>query len=275
MQNNLECVFINLDSAPERRAGLETNFAACKGPGWGLTRFAAVEPRAIQDIPGRLRPSEKACFESHRRAIGSMLGSRQPVFMLEDDALLGRHTAELIDKIVFANDDLRWDLLYTDICVPHIGPMLELLRVRQQLASPADVRLIDLRTFAFAGATAYILNPRSIGKLHAILASYRTLEEPFDLCLHNLVRQGRLSAFALFPFATSLSESSETSQVQEPGAPGPDRIWNLFRKMIWVDRDIAAHRGALDEIDRLMGDEETRSFGTLFAAMASKDFTPK
>jgi len=197
------------------------------------------------------------------------------VFVLEDDALLGRHTAELIDKVILANDSLEWDILYTDICVPHIGSMLELLRLRQQLAVPGEVRLISLRTFAFAGATAYIINPRSIGKLHGLLEPYRTLEEPFDICMRNLVGQGRLSAFALFPFATSLSEASESSQVQESRGAGTDLVWNLFRKMIWVDRDLPAHRKALDEIDRLMCDEETRSFGTLFGAMASKTFTSK
>jgi GR25 family glycosyltransferase involved in LPS biosynthesis len=267
----LECVFINLDSAGQRRAELEANFAACKGPGWSLTRFRAVEPAGVQDIPGSVRPFEKACFQSHRRAIASKVGTRNPVFMLEDDALLGPSSAHLIERIVFANDHLGWDLLYTDICVPHISSMLELVRLRRQLKVPREVRLINLRTLAFAGATAYIVNPASLGKLSAILESYRTFEEPFDLCLRNLVGQRRLSAFAVFPFATSLSAAAEASQVQDSSG-GRDLVWNLFRKMIWVDRDIAMHGSALAEIDQLMCDEEVRSFGTLFSAMASAKF---
>jgi len=268
-------VCLNLDSAEARKTQIEANFAQNKGPGWTWARFPAVVADGVGDVPGRLRPAEKACFLSHKRALASHLNSEGPVFILEDDALFGPHTAQTIDRIVFANDNLAWDLLYTDVCVPQASSMIELLKLRRQLDVPREVRLINLRGFPYAGATAYIVNARSIAKLLALLESESALDVPYDLHLRNLVNSGRLRAYAFFPFLTSLSAAADESQVQPQDAASADVVWNLFRRMVWIDRDLELHREALERIGRDLCDEELRAFGVLFGVMSSSKLAPR
>jgi GR25 family glycosyltransferase involved in LPS biosynthesis len=267
----VDCVFINLDSAAARRVDIEASFAQNKGGAWTLTRFPAVpasDPR-VASLPGGLRPAEKACFLSHRLALASRIGSPDPVLMLEDDAVFGPHTAEAVDRVIFSNEALGWDLFYTDICVPLAAPMIDLAVLRRKLEIPRDVRLINLRGYVYAGATAYIVNPHSIAKVVALLDRATLMDMPYDLYLRREVNAGRLNAYAFFPFLTSLSVQAEDSQVQAGGDVAPERVWNLFRRMTWIDRDLAALDAAIEALDADTCDAEARAFGTLFGAMAS------
>ncbi len=64
----MECFYINLDRATERRRAIEANFMNTRMPGWTLTRFPAVDAANVS-TPGNLTASEKACFLSHRALI--------------------------------------------------------------------------------------------------------------------------------------------------------------------------------------------------------------
>jgi hypothetical protein len=63
----MDCFYINLGSAAERKLNIKRNFAAYKMPGWTLTRFSALDTAYFgrQNIAGTARPTEKASFLSH------------------------------------------------------------------------------------------------------------------------------------------------------------------------------------------------------------------
>jgi hypothetical protein len=48
-------------------------------------------------------------------------------------------------------------------------------------------------------------------------------------------------------------------------------IWGLFRKLTWIERDMARHRIALAMIDQSLS-EEDRALGVLWAAQSAKGF---
>ena len=108
----MDCFYINLDSAAERKINFEKTFNALKKPDWNLSRFPAVDTEFVKNnnVPGDSRPGEKGCFLSHKTIIGSNLAHDRPIFILEDDAVLGARTCGLIDGML-QNKTQNWDIL--------------------------------------------------------------------------------------------------------------------------------------------------------------------
>lgn len=276
-RRTVECFYINLDSAAQRREYLENNFNAVKSPHWRLSRYPARDAAfvAAHNLPGRLRPAEKACFASHRDLIHQSMQFEGHVMILEDDAQFGQKTCAAIDQQIIANPMLTgWDIIYTDVCIPNIEDMVQLIRGRQQL-EPERLNFFDLRAVPYAGATAYIVNQHSKRKVHDLLSQMPSLDVPYDLYLKKLVMEGKITALAAFPFVTTLSDYSESSQIQQGGHQATETVLNLFRKMIWRERDIARHRALLEALDRDFCDDESRAFAVLWAVMANRNFTIK
>src|SRR6185436_20556514 len=97
-EKEMDCFYINLDSAVQRKAKLEDNFAAVRKPDWNLVRSPAIDTVFVKDqnILGKAKPAEKACFLSHQILIGQNLADDRTFFILEDDAVLGARSCALI-----------------------------------------------------------------------------------------------------------------------------------------------------------------------------------
>lgn len=272
----MKCFYINLDSAVERRAAIESNFSAVRKDGWDLTRLAAFDADYVNrhKIAGRLKPAEKACFLSHKKIIAENRESHEPLFIVEDDVLFGRRTFSLVEKFLERREELKWDLLYTDVCIPQVGAMADLISLRHQLVAKNEVRCIDLKPLPFAGGTAYIVNPKSKNKIHDLLDPYIELDIAYDLYLRKLIRESRLNGFVLFPFVTSLSQHAQSSLIQSDKTSRTDLVWNLYRQLVWLEADPAQCKALIDYIDRALS-VEARMFGTLWAAMTEKSFQLK
>jgi GR25 family glycosyltransferase involved in LPS biosynthesis len=273
----MDCYYINLDSARARRTRLEENFSACKAEHWTLHRFAAIDAHSAdaRAFPGPLKPAEKACFLSHRQVLQSCLGDEKDILVMEDDTFFGKRSCVAIDSFLQHGGTGAWDIVYTDIIVPRLETMVELIHYRHQLTAAGRFTLLDLSNVMFAGTSAYIVNGKSKRKLAGLLECAGGLHIPYDLHLRNLIQQRKLAGFAFFPFITSISEYSDASQVQSGDEIDTDRIWNLFRKMIWMERDLEAQKAVLHEIDSRLCDDESRLFGVLFSALTSKQFRRK
>ena len=271
----MDCYYINLDAAVLRKVNLENSFHRNKKPDWDLHRFAAIDADYVrrENIAGSKSAAEKACFLSHQRIIGAHPDDSKTIFVLEDDAKFGAQTCTIVDNILKANRSLDWDILYTDICVPIAATMFDLLKLRQKLAQKNEMTLIDLSKISqFAGATAYLVNARSKRKVHELLTAAGDINQPYDLVLRKLIFEGKLKGYALFPFVTSLSEASETSQIQTTDADASALVFNLFRKLVWTERNLEECRASLELMKKHLGDEESEAFGALFAAMASAKY---
>lgn len=272
----MDCVYINLDRAQDRRITLERSFHGCRRGNWELRRFRAIDAAYVQRhaIPGSLKANEKGCFLSHKFLIRGSLDNNRPIFVLEDDAVLGTRTCAQLEELVRLRDAAAWDLAFTDFIVPDLGSMVGLLKLRQRLAGAGQIKLLDLSTLPFAGSTAYLVNGRSKGRLAALLDSAQSLDVPYDLFLRNLIYAGKLKACGFFPFITSLSSLSDQSEIQPASKTGAVLVWNAFRRLAWVDRDLEREQPLLQAIASRLCDPESTAFGTIFAAMASREYRP-
>jgi GR25 family glycosyltransferase involved in LPS biosynthesis len=273
----LKCFFINLDDATARRARLEADFAALAPASWSLQRFRAVTAGDVlaAQCPGELRPVEKACFLSHRRLIEQNEGSSSPLFILEDDAKLGRHTARMLNEFLGANPHLAWDLLYTDVIVPEIGDVVNLIRTRRECEQQRGIALINLERLRFGGATAYLVNSRSLGKLARLLREEKSLDCPYDIFLRRLIVERKLTAHVLFPFLTTVAADVGGSQIQPAESATTELVWDTFRTMMWFERDSDQVTAALNRLRAQVCDEESAVYGPLLSAYVSRRFLQK
>jgi GR25 family glycosyltransferase involved in LPS biosynthesis len=271
----MKCIYINLERATARRAQLEANWAEYGGSDWQLERFPAVDARYIEEngIPGNLRPGEKACFFSHSAVIEMNRGATAPLFIMEDDMALGKSSAATIDNFLGVCDNHDWDIAFTDVCVPLPQTMLDLVKLRHELSETGEVRLLDLKDIIFAGSTAYLVNHRSLDKISGLLAAHESLDVPYDLALRQLIHHRKLKGLVFFPFATSLGDESDVSQIQQDGLT--DLVWNAFRKLMWIDRDLAQVWPAVEKINTQVCDDESRLLGVVLGGMLTKSFVLK
>jgi GR25 family glycosyltransferase involved in LPS biosynthesis len=277
----MDCFYINLDSAADRKLRVEKNFAACRKPGWNLIRFPAIDKNYIveHNILGVTKPAEKGCFLSHEILMEQNLGDDKTYLIVEDDAQFGVRTCTLIDMVLKRNRHLDWDILFTDVCIPNMHSMFELLKYRRNLrAKKIEVAFMDLCGYGFAGSTAYMVNGKSKRKVYEALRSYKPLDLPYDLFLRQQAFSGALKIFSLFPFITTLSDFSDESQIKQTGANPVDAAWNMFRKMIWIERNLSGCKSTLELLKETLcadeplledasDDEEMKAFKTLFSSM--------
>jgi GR25 family glycosyltransferase involved in LPS biosynthesis len=284
----MDCIYINLDSAKERRRHVEKNFAVNKKPDWTLSRFPAIDKIFIErnNIAGTAKPGEKGCFLSHQMLLEQRLGDDKSYLVVEDDAMLGARTCTLIERVLESNRDLDWDILFTDVCIPSMPLMFELLKIRRDLCKRnIDVEPMNLRGVEFAGSTAYIVNGKSKRKIHEILSVYKNIDMPYDLFLRQLSHSGALKIYTLFPFVTTVSDLSDGSQIKAESVNPIELSWNMFRKMIWTERNLQRSRPALElfrktwcreePLVKIPGaDDELNAFTFLFSSMAALPQAP-
>jgi GR25 family glycosyltransferase involved in LPS biosynthesis len=267
----MDCVYINLESRPDRRHYIESNFNQNRAYGWNISRFDAVNIARVaeENIQGAATAAEKGCFASHRNLIRQHLSSDNPLMVLEDDAMFGATTCRVIDTSLANIKEADWDIIFTDICVPDVGTWPDLVRLRRQFEQMKALKLLSLARFQFAGATSYILNRRSKRLLAGLLDDVERIDAPYDLYLRSLVHQGKLRAFVIFPFVTSISELAEQSSIQAPVAASPDLILNWFRRSVWTERDLNLVAAHVLPLHQTYSSPETLLFAALFEAMLS------
>ena len=281
----MDCFFINLDSAADRKSRVESNFAACKKPGWTLSRFPAIDKDYVarNAIGGATRPGEKGCFLSHQVLMEQRLADDKTYLIMEDDAQFGVRTCTLIDMVLKRNADLDWDIMFTDVCIPNEITMFELLRYRRELRkNKIEVAFINLCGVGFAGTTAYLINGKSKRKVYNALSAYtaQRIDLPYDLFLRQLSHSNTLKIYSLFPFVTTVSEFSDDSQIKAMGTNTLDMAWNMFRKMIWTERSLERCKSTLELLKETLcrddpalqstaADDELGAFKILFSSMTA------
>lgn len=271
--------YINLRSASGRRSALETNVQKLPPGQWALQRFEAIDAAHDQcrQTPGRLSDREKACFLSHRSLLTEMLQSDPlEAFMVwEDDVRVGPGAYEAVANFAAQAIPDSWDILYTDLIVPDLGSMLELMVRSRQLRSRREVEVLDLKHRSFAGTSAYMVNPKSLRRVVALLQGFERLDEPVDLSLRRFIHQGILKGCALFPFLTTVSDASLQSEIQPDSTSGTDLAWTLFRRLMWMECEVEELYPMCNRLSSLHPDPESSVMGVITAALISPQFKPK
>ncbi len=263
------CVFINLPAAVERRRSLEASFAAANHEGWRLERFEALGPADVADIPGSLLPAEKACFASHREALGRHLDDEQDLYILEDDALFSPQAFGVVDAIMAQFK--TWDVLFTDTVTSDLVLMVRLAKRWDEMVACGQYEVQDLTHRMFFGASAYVVRGTAKRALHAQLSAEVELNEPYDIFLHTLASRQRSRMGVCFPYVTSVAAHAEQSQIRATSA-AIGRTLNTFRRLMYVARDLTALRHEADQLQADYADDASRVMGGVFSAIAGPAF---
>jgi GR25 family glycosyltransferase involved in LPS biosynthesis len=269
----MRCVYINLGSRTDRKAALEANFEANKAPEWTLSRLEAIraDQSEVAALPGPANPREKACFMSHRSAIAEHCGGEEPFMVLEDDAMFGPRSCVAIERVTSNLAADSWDILFTDVAVANVGAWADIIRIRRQhFAKTGEMRLVDLAGIDFAGSTAYVVNPASAAKVLGLFSAVGSLDCGIDLYMRDLTHRGALRCIVPIPFLTTISELSALSSIQMDMAGSAVPLLDLFRRMIWLHRDLGGHLETVRALRSAHIDAEGEMFATLFGVMVSE-----
>jgi GR25 family glycosyltransferase involved in LPS biosynthesis len=248
--------YINLDRSTERRARMEAQLAAL-GLSANYTRFAATDGAALNGR-GPLRAGEVGAFHSHTRALDEARKGSGAAHIIEDDAVLCEHTAPAIAGAVAAQFFDRFDILFTDMFVaPHLG-LLKVLKTAfdrvlgqgTRALGFGDLQILDLAGQNFSCLTSYVVGPRALERVHALLR--QELERgptlPVDLFLRNCVLQGQLRAACAVPFVTSFDfdDIARSTIVEGVGARPSVAVLAALRYSFYAKRDLARANALMD-----------------------------
>jgi len=272
----MKCVYINLERATSRRDSMENLFSKYNSQNWPLERFSAIDVKYVAEnkIQGRLSDVEKACLLSHRSVMLENLGSKDSVWILEDDVTFSPHTLGLIENFFKIKEStMEWDIVFTDVGIPTIGLMAELFVLRRKLMETKSIECLNLKSIPFFGTTSYIVNKHSLKKVAELIGG-AALDIPLDLLYRKLAREGKLNAYVTFPYLTTDSDEAANSSIQKSEFAQTDLIWSLFRRLTWLDGDSFDPTPLLNEIWSGL-DKRSQLYGVLWAAMADPSFKPK
>ena len=270
----MQCCYINLDRALQRKEDIEASFKAAARPGWRLGRFRALDAAFIEEqlVEGSRTKSEKACFMSHRAVLQKYAGSAEHLLVVEDDVVFGAATFDIVDGFLQQNAQEEWDLLFLDISAIDIRDMLTMYFNREKFIRQRKVIPLDLARLPFFGTNAYIVNRTSFGKVLDCLDAGLPIDIEYDMFLSKQIRKGALKAAVLFPFLTTLSGNAAVSQIQRSGIDTVNLARNIFRNMMWLESAPAKFENDLAELDaRLAGTRHATLAKVLTAICADYD----
>lgn len=248
----MECFYINLDDATNRRDCIESNFFTHKAFGWNLTRVPAIDKQYVEDnaIKGTLTSGEKGCFLSHKKTIVQSLNNDENILILEDDAIIGEKTCSSIEVLIqeMYEKNIEWDILFSDIGIHFASRVGFFVEHRRQFDTIPELKIFNLENIIFTCATAYIINGKSKQKIASLL-DFEILDTPIDSLYNNLIKEKKIKAYIAFPFPTSVSDFANISTINDQKIDLGTMIFYNFRKMLWIDRNLEQTQETLDQIN--------------------------
>ena len=265
--------YINLDREHARAQHVEQQFAACSRQ--SLQRFSAIDTQWIAEhaVAGSIRPVEKACYMSHLTLLKGQQATRSPLCIFEDDVSFFPETEQIIQAAIAAAANTPWDILFTNVCIPDLHTMIDLFMLHRQLQASQGLQLLPLQNMNFAGSAGYIVNPNALPKLCQYL-DQPTLDLPYDLALRELTHGGQINSFAIFPFATGLSNYANQSQIQE-GTDLTDLAWNTVRGLLSWNVEAQSLLQPLRSVPPSYMDDASEAFSRALGVMLAKNFQIK
>lgn len=265
---------INLDRAAERLAGVVRSYDAhLRSAPVALNRFVAMdgEQAAKRAIPGKLSWAEKACFLSHAQCLRSAADGNRPAWIAEDDVVFGRHSWRRVEEALVEIGDKPWDILHTDIYATEAHGMIDLFRIRRELLAQGRTKVLDLGSMAFAGATSYLVNASSAGKILSLMQEYRELDMAVDIWIKYMAGTGKLICLGVFPFATSVADAP--TQIQPEASSAHLGLWTAFRWLMWDETDLDVLDRRLSELEASFVDAGSARLGRILAGMMSERYS--
>jgi GR25 family glycosyltransferase involved in LPS biosynthesis len=210
--------YINLASSAGRNLAMREQFRSL-GVADRYERFDAVvggkSPRRGETT---MSSGHLGCWLSHQAVWKRNIGSSQHIHVLEDDAALSPQLLKALASIDLPDDG--WDLLFTDVFF-HPPPTPEqFVHVSRYIGAYRErghLTLMDLKNWSFTDTTSYLVNHRSIAKIHALIDGQWRQNRTLDVYLHGLVRSARIRALVTIPFLTTLDHTNAESTTGAQG----------------------------------------------------------
>jgi GR25 family glycosyltransferase involved in LPS biosynthesis len=246
--------YINLDRDADRRHFFESNFKENNKHDWPCTRVSAIDKRTVADGPYAATMSKGAVGLSmtHRRTVQDSIKVEGHVMIAEDDILFGASTQDLLLRCIANVDPKKWDIMFTDICIPRVVDMLHMSVLRRDAG--ANHTTIDLRNVTFAGTTGLVINKDSKNKYLRLLHDRALFSMPIDMLIADYTRKGLLNSVCTFPFVTSLSKYADSSEIQVGDVTVENQLWNAFRRATWVENRPDEVAASLDSMPAGLAD---------------------
>lgn len=273
----MECHYINLEKDVVKNDELRNLFKKNAPDNWVLKRFNAIDKKYVEDnnIQGLISNGAKGCYLSHLLLMSENINSRNPLLILEDDVIFSKNTFLIIEKLINSiNDNIEWDLIHTDICVPTPGAMMDFYLQKKSM-NKGQISLIDLSDKIYASTAAYIINHKSIAKIHRLLSEQYTLDIPIDIYLRKLTHNGLIKSFVSLPFITTLAKTSSESNIQLNEHAYTELIWHTYRKFIWLEADQDSVQSSIQKIMKSPIDKDARNLIALISGFFRKDYRNK
>jgi len=276
--------YINLDSKPGRRAAMETELTR-HGLGEKYARFAGTEGNALKfPNPHSLKDGVIGCFASHCRLLEQNRAGGRHLHVVEDDAIFAACAPQTINRMIAAGRLDACDILYTDVSVPLRSDIYRMYKSMYGKAVTYDdagaiksvaFEVFNMKGMAYASAISYLVNRKSIGKLHDLCAAElaRGPSLPVDLFYRQKVEEGALKAACLFPFVTSVNldqvlQSSIDGDLHKPTAVA--RL--LGRYAFFVDCDWNRCEKYAKQFLSLPDDRQSRTLAHMLAYSLTDDY---
>ncbi len=287
--------YINLARSTDRRAAMEAQLRRL-----GLTnveRYPAFDTDMIAPAlrdRNVLTPGERACFFSHAEAV-TLANPADMLLVLEDDAQLSEALPAVLRSGALAQLEAEGcDIAFLE-CQPvtstqHLLALWQSLQRRlppQGSGAPrhalTGIDFLDARTLYNWGAVAYLVTPKGLRVLPALLkeALADGPLQPYDLTLGSLLRDGRLQGTVLSPFlATPAWGSHADSTLGSPtDSAAHDVLGGALRRLFFagpldgLDAQVATWRHA-----PLTDDPQLRLLADLMAqlfVLTARDHAPR
>ena len=274
----MNCYFINLASAKDRRTTLEENLHT-QAPHWQIHRIEAVtaaEAINQSDYNSADNPSATGCYLSHIRAIEASLIHPDHVVILEDDSKFGQRSAQTIENVVGSLPQDSWDIIFGSVTYLNIQHANEAFFRTRQARVSNSILFSEAGQVDFACATTYVVNKSSKVKLLDLLKS-KPRNNGYDMQLREFLHSGQLRGLIPHPFLTTVSHHSSTSQLNQNGLHDQqtDCVLNAFRKLLFAERNLEEIRQDLISTKGYFDDAESEVFSRIYAAFLSPKFKGK
>ena len=206
--------YINLDRCPGRRAEIEGELAR-HGLAGRYRRFGAADGNTLALPASRLNHGEIGCFTSHYLLLKEHLALDRHLHVVEDDTVFASCFDQVVSRIIDSGAMDALDILYTDVALPlsneaykNFKALYDKIVTRDAAGKlkNAAFQILKPDNLMFLTANAYLVNKRSIGRIHQIFHDelMRGAQLPVDALLREKIMAGKITAGCIFPFITSV-----------------------------------------------------------------------
>ncbi len=205
--------YINLKKDRKRDKGMKRRLKKLRLNNY--SRFEAVLGSEVyHKYNTSISSGELGCSLSHLSLLGSNLSSATHIHILEDDALLHKLLPTVLQNI---NTQVDWDIIYSDVYFSLLDSITfyKIYEECTSFKSGGEVSFVNLRGILYSGATSYFVNKKSIRKLYNLLNTQKSLHVKSDTYINSLVQEGKLNAYVMIPFLSTLSDESVKSTIDE------------------------------------------------------------